>query len=86
MHYIDIKNLDNFKKIIKKFLITTFLKKRNSNNLQKSKFSKNSRTSSSSIQNVTVKRITFENTNMDKDTKKIFKSLSFNLSEGDDIN
>ncbi len=91
LHYIDLKNLDNFKKVIKKFLITTFLRKRQSNfSNYKSKFNKKRSVLSSSISNISIPSNQSENgfemnNNIDKCGKKNFKSLSFNISESDII-
>lgn len=68
----------------------TFLKKRNSNNSRKSKFKTCSRTSSTSVsfknkQILNKYENKFDSNNLDNSSKKIFKSLSFHLSEGDDI-
>ena len=73
INYIDIKNLQNFTKQIKKFLTMTFLKKKNNNLIKNKHIYKNKNNSS-----LVIKKI------FEKHTKKIIKSLSFNLSDGDE--
>jgi hypothetical protein len=73
--------------LIKKFLIMTFLKKKNSNNSNKGKLLNRNSFTSVTVNNIKNKSNNkFENIKIDNSSKKIFKSLSFNLSEGDDIN
>lgn len=66
----------------------TFLKKRNSSFSSKSKFTNRTTSTSVSVKNKKANKSDkkFDNSNIDNNSKKIFKSLSFNLSEGDDIN
>lgn len=64
----------------------TFLKKRKSNYSRKSKFNSSNRTDSTSVSVKNKKIIRSDNKydSNNSDVKKIFKSLSFNLSEGDE--
>jgi len=78
LHYIDLKNFENFKEIIKKFLVKTFLKKKN-------RFIKNhkSQKNKTSTAICYVSKIKRNKTEINPIDKKIIKSLSFNLSDGD---
>lgn len=80
LHYIDLKNFENFKGVIKKFLVKTFLKKKDMKFIKKSKSLKTKSSSSFFKRNNSHKK---EESNIHK---KIIKSLSFNYSDGDGSN
>jgi hypothetical protein len=81
LHYTDLKIFDNFKEIIKRFLVKTFLKKKNIGSIKKNKSQKNRTTNS--IYCVSNNNKTDFINYIDK---KIIKSLSFNFSDGDETN
>jgi hypothetical protein len=81
LHYIDLKIFDNFKDIIRKFLVKTFLNKKNNGSVKKNKSQKNRTTTS--IYCVS-KNNNNDTNNLDQIDKKIIKSLSFNFSDGDE--
>jgi hypothetical protein len=78
LHYIDLKNFENFKIFIRKFLVKTFLKKKNIDNVKKINKSEKLK-SSNSVYFVKRRSSALKNTF----DKKVIKSLSFNLSDGD---